>query len=138
MALIAGTLTLSDFLLARIAEDEAVARAASLGRWEIQRDYEGRPYVAADKQAIIDASGEFCGDLFLDASEEDLAHVIGHDPTRVLAECEAKRRIVTELRAGDPGNRWAKEAWRQAEDDVLHLLALPYADHPDYDKGWKV
>lgn len=56
---------------------------------------------------------------------------------RVKAECDAKRRIVQSLRSGDPGNQWAKEAWCQAEDDVLRLLALPYADHPDYDEAWR-
>lgn len=54
---------------------------------------------------------------------------------RVLAEVDAKRRIVElaaeyipELEHGDNGE-WALDA-------TLRLLALPYADHPDYDPTW--
>jgi hypothetical protein len=46
------------------------------------------------------------------------------DPARVLAECAAKRRIV-EMYAGQHGQPY-----------VLHFLALPYADHPDYRQEW--
>jgi HEAT repeat protein len=51
------------------------------------------------------------------------------DSARVLAECEAKRRIVE--RVSDVA--WATYSVR---DVVLELLALPYADHPDYRKEW--
>jgi hypothetical protein len=54
-----------------------------------------------------------------------------YDPERVLAECEAKRQIVELanywLEPVDPGI---------AGSDLLHLLALPYADHPDYQQEW--
>lgn len=57
-------------------------------------------------------------------------HVVRHDPARVLREVAAKRRIVDRyawLREhGDTGDA----AW------VLPLLALPYADHPDYRPEW--
>jgi hypothetical protein len=46
------------------------------------------------------------------------------DPSRVVAECEAKRRIVGVSRAAP----WP----------VLPLLALPYVDHPDYDEAWRL
>lgn len=51
---------------------------------------------------------------------------------RVLAECEAKRRIVAwELQV-------AERAHLQPEQRViLQLLALPYADHPDYRQEWR-
>ena len=42
---------------------------------------------------------------------------------RTRADLEAKRRIV--------------ERWRELHPDVLRLLALPYADHPDYDQEWR-
>ena len=47
-----------------------------------------------------------------------------HDPARVLAECEAKRQIVQN--AQDPG-----------DDLFVAILALPYADHPDYREEWR-
>lgn len=87
---------LTDFLLARIAEDEEAARewcAVLLSR-ELEQGSE--PF---DFEAV---------------------HGPG-DPIRVLAECEAKRRIV----------EWLPE-WT-----VLRLLALPYVGHPHYDEEWR-
>lgn len=54
-----------------------------------------------------------------------------HDPARVLAECEAKRRMLPYL---------VIPAHRLDHCDrcsVLRLLALPYADHGDYDLAWR-
>lgn len=101
-------MTLTDFLLARIAEDEAVARKT----------------------------------------------VVLADPARVLAECAAKRRIVAtwerrwdeaENAANNPnlsvGERnsmngmFASQATGLGE--AIRLLALPYADHPDYNPDWR-
>jgi hypothetical protein len=90
-------MTLTDFLLARIAEDEAAVEAKWL------RAPKGAPIVP------------------------DAAH------TRVLAECEAKRRIVEYCpSASEEGDTWDTAFWR-----VLQILALPYADHPDYREEWK-
>lgn len=61
--------------------------------------------------------------------------------TRVLAECEAKRRIVA-LHEQWPGDEDLGPECREcvAIDlpcPTLRLLALPYADHPDYRDGWR-
>ena len=45
-------------------------------------------------------------------------------PRPRAAECEAKRRIVEN--AQDPG-----------DDLFVAILALPYADHPDYREEWR-
>ena len=77
---------------------------------------------------------------------------------RVLAECEAKRRIVEIHVVGDP-DEWAPEQWAcrlcQWDEDcdspkqdhqygagrfpcaTLRTLAAIYADHPDYDESWR-
>jgi len=55
----------------------------------------------------------------------DPAHIARHDPARVLAECEAKRRILT---------------YAEHNDDVYLLgsyLALPYADHESFQAEWR-
>lgn len=109
-------MTLTEFLLARIAEDEAAAlrlcpgRNAANGHWR-------RGSLQDEAVRAIDP---------LDAD-----HVLRHDPARVLAECEAKRRIV-ELNATKPGR---KTTFRRLL--TLQTLALPYADHPDYRQEWK-
>jgi hypothetical protein len=92
-----STLTLANFLLARIAEDEAL-----LG---------DGPYSS----------------LRLAAQE---------NAERWRAECEAKRRIV-ELawhHFGEDDYAWGME---HAKGEVLKLLAVPYADHPDYRDEWR-
>jgi hypothetical protein len=80
---------------------------------------------------------------------EDRAHIARWDPARVLAECEAKRRIVA-IHARDYGHECPGEGedpimipagWYGSDGcrdcDVLRLLALPYASHPDYREEWR-
>ncbi|MQA17777.1 MAG: hypothetical protein GEV09_28070 [Pseudonocardiaceae bacterium] len=65
------------------------------------------------------------------------------DPARVLAECEAKRRIVRlhqiaerESPPSDPYQEGLIRGWRDAYNDALAMLALPYADHPEFKEEW--
>jgi len=71
--------------------------------------------------------------------------ILGTGEARALAECEAKRRIVRRAHAasdaaserGLDDRAWAirrasADSWRLALSD----LALPYADHPDYQQEW--
>lgn len=99
---------LVNFLRARLDADERVARAASAESW-------------ADEYGEFRSRG---GDNF--------AHVLRHDPARVLAEVEAKRRIVDLCDTETPETGGLPLAIR-----TLRLLALPYADHPDYDEAWR-
>lgn len=67
-------------------------------------------------------------------------HIIRHDPVRVLAECEAKRRIVERWEVAylslnyDEFDLWV----HKAAGFTLGALALPYADHPDYRPEWAI
>jgi len=67
-----------------------------------------------------------------------------------VAECEAKRRIVTlwqtaaltEAHEDEAPSDYPESYVRAVEqtvtmEAVLHALALPYADHPDYLPEWK-
>lgn len=89
-------MTLTEFLLARIAEDEAAC-----------------------------FQGCVCG-YILPSGDPHCDH-------RVLAECEAKRRIVAEA------DEWLDRIDDRStiRDRVLALLARPYADHPDCCEEWK-
>lgn len=106
-------MTLTEFLVARIAEDEAVA---------------------ADEQAELQAESFGSGGL-----QSGLVRVLVNgipgtliDHSRVLAECQAKRRIIEgvyeTVMMGISG----------LGPITLRMLALPYADHPDYDSSWSV
>lgn len=112
-------MTLVEFLLARIAEDEAVA-VATRGNWN------ALPWKASDRGIAGPVDGPF----------GHAAVVI--DPARVLAECEAKRRIV-ELHPSviDDGQTVCSEEQAEWPCPTLRLLALPYADHPDYRDEWR-
>lgn len=116
------TLTLTDFLLARIAEVVATV------------ERQGRDADECQECAIMQQTpGE----------ESPLSS------TRVLASCEAKRRIVETTRfSGD--NSSAVDYWLEPErrdlypgtatavlTSVIKFLALPYADHPDYRDEWR-
>lgn len=115
--------SLADFLLARIAEDEA---ASNVTRW-------GKPYLRP-------------GGVFHVTPSEDLR-------PRWLAECEAKRRVM-EWTFGNAATIDWKWGCCHTSDEIrsgqcpcidetdetllpLRLLALPYADHPDYREEWK-
>lgn len=88
MAREAGTVNLTDFILARIAEDERDA----------EYDYGANCRCAS--------------------------------PDRVLADCEAKRRIV---------ETWLEdEGWGRHDPWVLEILASVYQDHPDFDPEWRL
>lgn len=79
-------------------------------------------------------------------------HIARWDPARVLAEVEAKRRILDmwevadqhryDLPSGisegrDPDERDRDDAVAETFDDVVALLALPYTDRPGYDASWR-
>lgn len=62
------------------------------------------------------------------------------DPARVLADVEAKRRIVERCRWADESRSWENDydmfdAGEQAFGTLLDL-ARPYADHLDFDPSW--
>ena len=106
---------LVEFLLARIHEDEADARLAVKGFPTGEWTHDGGVYAGHETNDVADW---FYNDTAY--------HVARWDPARVLAECDAKRRIIEHC--GE---------WVWPDCRVLHLLALPYADHPDYRAEWK-
>ncbi|MGW5691512.1 DUF6221 family protein [Streptomyces asiaticus] len=74
------------------------------------------------------------------------AHIIRHDPARVLAEIEAKRGIIARYefvcrQAAELGlSEEERETWVQvggALQSCVLCLAAVYADHPDYREEWR-
>ena len=106
-----ATTSLTDFLLARIAEDEEIAsRAGTFEPWseKMRRDNYGHLTI---------------------------------QPDRVLAECEAKRRIVEDFQHLDADYHVTHSEFTEARQFqalvALGHVALPYADHPDYNPDWR-
>lgn len=130
---------LLDFIRARLDDGEAFARNA----------------FGEHNNAVADWRELWSGAVQVGPHEDPIEtqdsqitrHIICHDPTRMLAEVTAKRRIVelaeeatgldmqvdNEFRVGSRDS----EAEPYVGDLILRLLALPFADHPDYDDSWR-
>lgn len=132
-------MTLTEFLTARIAEEEALANEASAGPWHLNA--EGYEVLAADDITAAEAHA-ISGDQQRSTAE----HIARHDPTRVLAECEAKRQILaihtSTSEEVDHGLRSGEKYWTTNTEpslpcSTLMALALPYVDHPDFEDEWR-
>lgn len=106
-------MTLTNFLLTRFAEDEAVAKRLA-------------DTIVSDLRSCDLGSHE--PPLGLPS--------VTMTPDRALDECEAKRRIVEHLRtvAEDHAEH---SGWVYFAEQPLKLLAAIYADHPEYREEWK-
>jgi hypothetical protein len=115
--------TLTEFLIARIVDDETYAWVASAdhegneddGRWHVEGHHDS---------AVVRGTGIHLPD---DGGHTiaQAQHIAHHDPDRVLRECRAKRRILERA-----------EAHQQLDTPELRYLAEVYSDHPDYRTEW--
>lgn len=175
--------TLVEFLLARLGEDEAAARAATPGPWrwdETPVDGWGHQppdlvTVATERRSTARSDGSVIewdspvGIVIsswghdadgVSVSSGDMAHIARHDPASVLADVEAKRRILDlhhpyDHRGEHGDATFCSECqWDHVNDEpridnqpvegfgthpclTLLALALPYVDHADYDERWR-
>ncbi|MFF4644969.1 DUF6221 family protein [Streptomyces sp. NPDC001389] len=127
---------LVQFLRARLDEDEQIARGHQ--QWSAGWDQDDmakeiRDDVNAGTVAFVPHLG-------------DRTHITRHDPARVLAEVDAKRRIIA-LHSDPTGHSCSitdetgyelnyAEVARDEACTTLRLLALPWADHPAYQSEW--
>src|SRR5690242_13034934 len=133
--------TLTEFLLARIAEDEAAAREVtdffySEGRWKWGHALPVKVALLDDRESVVLATRDD-GPTWMACD-----HIARHDPARVLAECEAKRRIVQRHALREffrPGGADALCTHCRDSHPCADLrdLASVYADHPDYREEWR-
>lgn len=147
--------SLTDFLLQRLSEDEAAARAAidpdrpgTHWRWVVPDDGSDpdAPRWLRTTEVFPTTSGVGplpafpLGFEFKAEPSRGMDHIARHDPARVLADVEAKRKIVERCAyatqdsfAGDYDLAPRCDlAW-----DILCDLASVFADHPDYRAEWR-
>lgn len=123
----ATTLTLTEFLLARIAEDKASAR-------QIPTAFEwskgGREWTRVQRHEDMPTNM-----LILSRVSETAP-----DP-RVLADCNAKRRVIEEANLHGRQNQcyiaWGEGQDCEVADVFMAEMAALYADHPDYREEWR-
>jgi len=156
-------MNITEFLEARIAEDEAVARDASQGRWEVIPRGD-QPTV---QEAGIDAWLAITSSDPGRPKDANAKHIARHDPARVLAECKAKRVIIEQHKDWpvlverkpeftEAGNDLHSMTYRVTQEmvwlteqeyvkkfgveapttNMIRALAAVYADHPDYQQEW--
>ncbi|MGX1708873.1 DUF6221 family protein [Streptomyces albidoflavus] len=137
------TADLIAFLRARLDEDEAVAATPEAWTAFEEDESTGTRRVDVDHsfERVVACTRAWRG-----------VHIARHDPARVLAEVEAKRQIV--------GLHFVIGGWEDEDGhdrglgceccghseeysdrggwcETLRLLALSYADHPDYRDAWR-
>jgi hypothetical protein len=136
---------LTGFLLARLADDEAAARAAvvitSSAIGEFTDWYtDGESIYLAGLGAAV-AVGPYGSGI---GAATD--HIARHDPTRVLADCAARRAVVDALvdmrallgKAVAVGrNPTHMRVAVESYEHVVRCLAAVYDSHPDYDERWR-
>lgn len=148
------------FLRARLDEDAAAARAATPGPWWYnprKQWLEGEAFESYDLAKGLEFvgyggphpfTGAVAGTGPADHSQSmaDAAHIARHDPARVLAEVDAKRRILDECaywiekinESTTTKHPYPNLAERgEVVLPVLTLLGLPYAEHPEYRTEWR-
>ena len=135
---------LTDFLRARLDEDEQVARSSGDGRvaWLTYLDDEGHMHYTTVASGTDMATGS--DDTWVANGKELPAParvLLVYDPARELRKVEARQRILATFVALDTHpNRLTYGQLQQqwvALRAVIAGLALPYADHPDYREEWR-
>lgn len=125
--------TITEFLRSRLAEDERVAQEASshLRAWEVR----GLDVYVVDGPPSLNPIARHA---FGHVAE----HIARWDPARVLAEVEAKRRILDlhgldhECSTYDHHGEIDTCSWAIGYCSTLQVLAVPYSGHPDYNPAW--
>lgn len=135
---------LIEFLRSRLDEDQTAAAGAGADgpHWRGTNDGIFPSDASRHPGAIV--VGPY------DHLPDELAeHIARHDPARVLAEVNAKRAILDEHQPlkieGDKIAGCQTCSWRDDMEvlqvewpcPTVRLLALPYADHPDYRQEWR-
>jgi len=143
------------FLRARLDEREQIARACTPGPWrwgdwsatfgtheKFRRTLESaprkEPFPAIARRGEgavrvlphLEDPIEYATDD--EPFEANAQHIIDNNPARVLAEVDAQQRIID---MWDPNV--LAGSYFDALAEVLCLLALPYAGHPDYREEWR-
>ncbi|MBF6399767.1 hypothetical protein IU438_28775 [Nocardia cyriacigeorgica] len=101
------TVRIEEFIEARLAEDEQIARSSI--RWD-----------------------EGCS-RWADAGEPDWLHIARHDPARVLRQTAALRELLNVANDVDAMYSIAAE---DAADGIRRTIAAIWAEHPDYQQEW--
>jgi len=135
---VSGVDELVAFLRAALDRDEQMALAAHANGWTAEESgrHDGEFVIAPDHTP----SG--VGVIF---GPKNAEHIARWDPARVLAEVQAKRRILDlhvaaaaqPIAPGSAPARAERTRAREALEAVARLLAQPHAGQPGWDPRWE-
>ncbi|GAA2946142.1 MULTISPECIES: DUF6221 family protein [Streptomyces] len=153
---------LVQFLRDRLDEDSRIAVDTESATEEGLHWYEHQRMPGDGRWTLIDEYDEDVAEVNCSVAGDAAVarHIARHDPTRVLREVEAKKEqlaayttavdqaeeaiLLCKQSLADGKSMFMPEARRMTAlhrrdvlHEVLHLLALPYADHPDYRQEWR-
>jgi hypothetical protein len=126
---------LVQFLHARLQEDKQLVQSATPGPWSQSG--------IGDYGWTVDFSRPGAGVETEDSDQgrADADFIAWNDPTRALREVNAKQELMTgfydTVRSADGSIEGEWNCFSDMGDTLLRLLALPYADHPDYKQSWR-
>lgn len=142
---------LVQFLRDRYDETTARALAATRGPWTVDSTTYAES-ISAEDGTIVVGGGRWGGEASVFESTEDAIHIAEHNPVRVLAEIDAKREIlrwhssphsVVDDYCADEGGPCTHRGEAvctlcgETACTTVRLLALPYADRPEYRNDWR-
>lgn len=128
-------MTLTEFLEARISEDGAAAQDNLWHEWTaVSGQVDARWWVDSPEVGHLYSTGYVGNGDSRPAAE----HIARHDPARVLAECASRRAVLAECSQWYPTVRGGLAVCKDMAETILLALAVPYADHPDFDEAWSL
>lgn len=137
------TVSITEFITARLEEDEAAATEAGGDEWTSD----------VHVWMVVDSTGDPVAYDEGRPTEEQAAHIARYDPARVLREVEAKRHILAdhstphtvvdgfctecgrEVDKNHHGGDWC--SWHGDHAcPTVRSLAAAWSDHEDYNPDW--
>lgn len=118
------------FLLARIAEDKAAARALTDTLPWRQGTHPSPGWDGDVVHLYPDESGQ----VQWPTVHEGAAFLARFNPARMLAECEAKEQIIDAAQEALVEHQIGTAKWLR----VLRALVQPYAEHPNFHAEWRL
>jgi hypothetical protein len=120
---------LVNFLRACFAEDRAGALAATPGPWTVDSEVYAETIYGGDGFTSVVSGGRWGGEASVFESTEYAKHIARWDPAHVIAECDAKLRIVD-----------AESRRRRTKDNVIATSRNSFDDWVDVtwadERGW--
>lgn len=121
------------FITARLDEDQAAAERATPGPWH----QDGSAIRGSARPAAPSITDTL---VVTHTWAPEAAHIVQHDPARVLRDVAASRDVLGRHARCGYGTGFCGDGGHSFDDDLgcweLVNLAQRWSDHPDFDQAW--